>query len=308
MSNLKERKFLIFAPSYQELSGGVIALHKLCSILNELGRQSFLYPYSQTHSLKRNKSVKSGFDSLVQKAKLQLKPYKTNPFFETPVISNIKGIDWDKWVVIYPEVTEGNPLGAKNIVRWLLHNPGFHYDYFSYLRGELYFRFNSGISDFDSPGSCTSTSFLKVIHYPLEHYNEHNVATVRSGTAYSIRKGKGKPLLHSLKDSILIDEKPHKEVSEIFKRVKRFISYDSLSAYSIFAALCGCESVVVPDDGVSKEQWYPDHRDRYGISYGFADIEEANMSRSLLRDHILGEQAKCREDVKGALKEIDAYF
>ncbi len=303
-----KKKFLIFAPSFQENSGGVIALHKLCSILNQLGRQSFLYPYSQIHIPKKSKFVIHGFHSVVKSIKSKTKAYKTHPHFKTPVIFSTSGLNWDEWIVIYPEVTEGNPLGARNIVRWLLHNPGFHYGNFSYGQGELYFRFNSAISDFDYSGSFTSNTFLKVIHYPLEYYNELNVSSVRSGTAYSIRKGKGKPLEHSLTESVLIDEKSHEEVSRIFKKVKRFISYDTLSAYSIFAALCGCESVVVPDIGVSKQQWYPDFRDRYGISYGFSDIEEGNKSRRLLRDRILCEQKSSSENVKRALKEIDAYF
>jgi hypothetical protein len=302
------KKILIFSPSYQENSGGVVVLHKLCSILNKMGYQSSLHPFFESYILHKRNYVNCAVSFMVESIKSIMKDYKTNPFFETPVIYSTKDINWDEWVVIYPETVQGNPLGAKNIVRWLLHNPGYHTDNFFYGKGELYFKFNSAISDFDYPGSCTSNVSLKVIHYPFEFYNTQGVSPERSGTAYCIRKGKGKRILHDLQDSILIDEKSHKEVADIFKKVDTFISYDTLTAYSIFAALCGCESVVIPDDGVSIDQWYPDYRDRYGISYGFSNIEEASSTRHLVKPRIMAEHEISIKNVQAALVEIDAFF
>jgi hypothetical protein len=37
--------------------------------------------------------------------------------------------------------------------------------------------------------------------------------------------------------------------------VETFISYDTYTAYSLFAVLCECESVVIPDEGVSEEAY-----------------------------------------------------
>ena len=313
-----KKKVLIFAQTYDEKSGGIVVLHKLCSILTELGYQSFLFPAFESYIMHKNNYADSVLSFAISRMKFAIKGYKTNPILETPVIYSTKDINWDEWVVVYPEVTLGNPLGAKNVIRWLLHNPGFNSQHILYGKGELYFRFNSAISDFNFPGSTTSSSYLKVIHYPLELYNTEGVSSERSGTAYCIRKGGGsygyqsaekeKHLQHDLENSILIDGMSHNEVSEIFKKVKRFISYDTLTAYSIFAALCGCESVVIPDKGVSIDQWYPDYRDRYGISYGFTNIEEASSTRHLVKPRVMAEQEISIKNVQAALVEIDAFF
>jgi len=303
-----KKKILIISPRYQENSGGVVVLHKLCSILNQLGYESFLHPYFQSYHLHKGNFKNSMISFLDRRIKYPLKGYKTNPIFETPVIYTTEGIDWDDWVIVYPEIVMGNPLGAKNIVRWLLHNPGYHHGKVLYGQKELYFKFSSGITDFYYPGSLTSDTNLKVIHYPLEFYNTQEVSSQRSGTAYCIRKGKGKAIQHNLQNSILIDEKSHKEVSEIFKKVKTFISYDTLSAYSVFAVLCGCESIVVPDPGVSMEEWYPDPQDRYGISYGFSNLEEAAATKHLVEPRVIKEHEKSIEIVSKAFKKVDSYF
>ena len=100
----------------------------------------------------------------------------------------------------------------------------------------------------------------------------------------------------------------HPEIAGIFKRVKTFISYDTYTAYSRFAVLCGCESVVVPDEGVTKEQWRPNPADRYGVAYGFSDIEAASRTAHLMKEHTLFEERISSENVKNAVIEINDFF
>jgi hypothetical protein len=132
----------------------------------------------------------------------------------------------------------------------------------------------------------------------------------RKGTAYCLRKGKDKELVHDLMDSVLIDGKSHAEIAKIFKSVDRFISYDTLTAYSRFAALCGCTSIVVPDSGVSIDDWYPNDKDRCGISYGFnhESILEANATRHLVSSQIQDEELQCSNDITRFLKNVDNHF
>jgi len=300
------KKFLIFTPSYNENSGGAVVLHKLCHVLNELGYESYVKPYSYSYEVKKNNWMRFIWRLLKWSLLTSIRDFKTNPVFSTPVFKgNTVG---DDWIVIYPEVVFGNPLDAKNVVRWLLHQPGFHEGHYFYGKNELYFKFNSGIDDFHFHGSVTSSNELKVIHYPLEHYNLDGVAQKRAGTAYCLRKGRNKKILHDTTDSILIDGKSHAEVARIFKKVKRFISYDTYTAYSIFAVLCGCQSVVIPDDGVSIDEWYPNETDRYGIAYGFQNIEEASKTACLVREHVRREEGKVKANVAGFAEEAIRYF
>lgn len=307
----KKFKFLIMSPSYSEINGGVVVLHKLCHILNELGEDAYLYPYRDNYIVNSNSILRTTYSAMKNYVKIRTARYKLNPSLNTPILDRIPtDIDTNNWVVVYPEVVLGNPLGAKNVVRWLLHQPGFHNGSIMYGQGELYFKFNSAIHDFHLQGSTTSDIDLKVIHYPLEHYNQDNISNTRSGTAYCMRKGRGKPIVHDLNDSVLIDGLSHAETAKIFKSVKQFISYDTLTAYSIFAVLCGCESVVIPDEGVSKEQWYPNEEDRFGIAYGLTEEERTNarITSPLVIDRVTEQTQKSIHDVYKFTEEVNGFF
>jgi hypothetical protein len=52
-----KKKILIFAPYYDDRGGGPVVLHKLCSILNQIGYQSFLHPYFESYILNKGTFV-----------------------------------------------------------------------------------------------------------------------------------------------------------------------------------------------------------------------------------------------------------
>ena len=89
-----------------------------------------------------------------------------------------------------------------------------------------------------------------------------------------------------------------------------FISYDSLTAYSRFAVLSGCVSIVIPDQGVSADEWYPNTKDRWGIAYGLSDeaIAWAERTRHLVGGRIQEEEDGCQQDLTRFLKDVDDYF
>jgi hypothetical protein len=303
------QKFIIFSPAYNEKSGGIVVLHKLCHILNELGHEAKIFPHREQFIIDKSIFFKVFKTFLRFEVRSLLTSFKTNDKLNTPVITSkeLPVID-DYTVVIYSELVLGNPLKAKNVVRWLLHQPGFHTGQVMYNPGELLFKFNSAIDEFNYPGSKTSKVELKVIHYPIEHYNLENIDLPRKGSSYCLRKGKNKKIVHNLKDSVLIDKLSHSEVAIALKKSKQFISYDTYTAYSIFAVLCGCDSIVVPNEGESEEQWYPNETDRYGIAYGFDNIEKARITAHLVKEHIIKEEKKSFRNVECAVIEINKYF
>ncbi|MOA25640.1 hypothetical protein D3C78_1463790 [compost metagenome] len=130
----------------------------------------------------------------------------------------------------------------------------------------------------------------------------------RNGVAYCIRKGKGKLERHPMGQGFVIDGKNHDEVSRILKSVKTLISYDVATAYSWFAVLCGAESIVIPDHGVSKEQWRPDPQSRYGIAYGFDDWREANKTAHLLKGYIESLESNGVESVRSFVHQVNLFF
>lgn len=300
------KKFILFAPGYDENIGGVIVLHKLCDLLNKLGYESYLYPCFRNLEISR-KNLYLPMARLAKEFILGLFPYATNKGFNTPLYN---GFVSDEFVVVYPENVFGNPLNAKNVVRWLLHRPGYNTGSVYYGQGELYFDFNDFAKDFKYAGSVKSKLPLTITHFPLEIYNLEGALPrgQRVGVAYCIRKGRDKLIQYPKGEGVVIDGKSHGEVSKIFKKVKTFISYDAYTAYSAFAAICGADSVVIPEPGVDKYEWHPEDEARYGVAYGLDDISDARATAELLRDRFLNKEADNLYLASCFAKEASSFF
>lgn len=301
---------MIYAPGYDSKNGGVVVLHRLVHLINtETEHQAVLVPESYD-LVEKSKGILRSFNQKVKHQK-KVHLYTTKPSWDTPIVTHPTSQEIEQSVVIYPEIVKGNPLLASKVVRWLLHQPGHFSGEIGYGKNELIFKFNSAIKDFTVQDSKTSNNELKVIYYPIDLYNSDGAfpENERTLTCHAIRKGKHKPTVHP-EDSILIDSLSHDEVAKLFKQAKRFICYDNYTAYSIFATLCGCTSIVVPDEGVSLEQWYPKQSDRYGISYGFDDeqLEWCRQTSHLVKEHINREHLRSIECVKSCLLEVEEYF
>mgnify|MGYP001279852086 CR=1 FL=1 len=297
-------KFIIVAPEYSENSGGIIALHKLCHCINLLGGEAYLHPYVTEHQL----SLKGLRRWIRERLRLKFSKYKTNPSFITPVVRRVKDISSHEIVVVYPEIVSGNPLGCVNRVRWFLHHPGYHTRCVNYLPGELYFSYGVFGKDFSINDSKKSSLILEVSHLFTEYYNVHSAGSKRDGSAYCIRKGKGRPITHKLDDSVLIDGKSHFEISEIFKKSKYFISYDLYTAYTWFAILCGCVPIVIPDEKLAKNEWYSDPISSLGIAYGYDEVEVAISESEKAIENILKKEEKTLSNVALFLSEVSIFF
>lgn len=308
-----QRKIAIYTPSYSNTTGGVIALHKLCDILNRHGVQACLVPFAPSEFPDPRSAIRiflSNTLSALRGSRRSRLNFSTNPAYETPVVplDKIPRLN-EEWIAIYPEVICGNPLFAYHVVRWFLHEPGFLSGRTDYGSGELYFRFREDRSaDFTQEGSMLASRILTANDYPLHLYNCSDAPERRSGTAYCIRKGKHKPICHDLSNSILIDGKGHDEVARIFKSVTRFISYDTNTAYLKLAALCGCDVIVIPDPGVTEEQWKPNPARRYGVAYGFDRIEWARSTAHLVSQVIHQEMTAQDENVLACVVDMNRYF
>jgi len=310
-NSLRYKKFIIFAGSYSEDSGGTVVLHHLCHLLNEIGYEAYLYPAFKTTFIHQEKWLKPILSILYASFKSRyLRTFKILQDNNTPVfiIKKNNYID-DEFIVIYAEGVAGNPLKAKNVVRWLLQKPGYNYKGTFFGNSELIFSYNPVYLDnFNLPFSKLAKTrlFTPLVH--LKYYTETAGLkhVQRSGVAYCIRKGRGKTFIHN-DDAILIDDLSHTETAEIFRSVKTFISYDSMSAYSEFASICGADSIVIPDSGVAIDDWLPENL-RYGISYGFNNVDWARKTRPLLINRINNDISAKNQIIHDFVNEINEYF
>jgi hypothetical protein len=287
---MTRRKFIIFAYPFDETSGGAIALHLLCRRLNEIGETALLWDSARPSPGEgwRARAVYRRLRYALRNAR--------RPFANAFGCPMARAADLPGAILVYPEVVEGNPLGGAHVVRWLLHRPGFHTGQAVFGPDDLFFFYQEAFNDprynKDRCNRLTLTSVNEV--YRCRNSGE------RSGSAYLLRKGKGRPLVHDPADAILVDALSHAEKAEVFNQVRILYSYDLYTLYSIYAALCGCISVVVPQPGLPKEKWIPDERDRYGMAYGEEEIDWAIATR----DKLVARLASVEAEQEGMLRSF----
>ena len=252
-------------PEFNLNDGGTVVEYLLANTLEQLGQNVRIYPSSGKHS--------------------------SNPIFKK-FYNNDFPID-DNAVVIYCEGTQGNPLNAKYVVRWMLSKLGQNvpYDWVdTWGKNELVYYFNSEDKIAKSPEKLGNIYKLLNIIFINPQAVNHNLPS-RQGSCYTIRKsllihGKKKSVVHPPNSFEITRSHTQSDYITIFNKHKYFISYDSLTFLSVIASLCGCISIVIKVDGLSKEDWLnttavaeylkeTDEKILYGIAYGADDIKNA---------------------------------
>lgn len=296
------RTFIIYANSFDENSGGALVLHRLCDLLNRSDVKAFLWP--SMHGLFDPWRPLNSLHRLRMQRRWHRKhgEYKTFPQFLTPIATPE---DIENAIVIYPEVVDGNPLRAKHVVRWLLHKPGHHTGRINYGRNDKFFFFQDAFND---PSlNPDSGNLLRTVFVRDDIYHQTNFGP-REGVCHILRKGAHRPMAHDAVRSILIDGLSHREAAEVFNRVQTCISYDPYTMYSQFAALCGCDSIVLPEDGMTLDSWYPDKRDRYGVALGWDNLDAARRSAPLLLAHLKQQEQAANQSVHQFIEKCRSYF
>ena len=297
----ENHRYVIYAPNYDENIGGAIVLHRLCDLLNRHGVKSCIYPMGT--NLNKSKYLRSLDNFRVgPMGGFYKEKYKRCEKFNTPLCYFI---DSKNDVVVYPEIVSGNPLGVTKVVRWLLHKPGYFTGEQQYGKNDLVFFFQKAF--LIKNGLKNIGGELRVMYMQSAYKNNENPD--RKGACYIIRKGAGRELVHNPKNSILIDGRTHKEIAEIFNKTEKCISYDMYTMYSRYAAACGCLSIVVPDPAISKLQWRPEEELRWGVAYGFDDIEWAKSTQDKVLPALEHqEQSANKESIENFIEKCEKYF
>ncbi len=265
--------YLIHAPAWNPDSGGAIFMHQLVHALRQLGEDATIWPWYRDPQ----PGLLTGVRSLIRKPSLLLGYGKRflNPDLDTP-IAHFTDLRPDS-IVVYPEIRLGNPMAARSVVRWLLYRPGLLHPY-RFGPGEMFFRAGEMA---DIPELTGGAPELQLWSRHKAYRNLNNPD--RTGACYLVRKGHEKPRIPETANAICIDGKSHEEIAAIFNGCRSFYSYDEASLYSQFAALCGCESVIVPGLFASREQWVAQHEiGRFGVAYGLDDIDHARTTMHLV--------------------------
>jgi hypothetical protein len=286
-------QYLVFAPPFNPDSGGSIFLHELVHALNQLGASAAIWPMNQApypNLLAMLRAYLRKPSLLWRAPEFAVDPDRTTP------ITRSRAARHDA-IVVYPEITLGNPLGARKVVRWLLYRPGLR-DPYRFGPDEMFFRAGE-MSDLPELTGGAPDLFVWRIN-PI--YRDEG-RTDRKGACFIVRKGEGKPMIPETKDAIQIDGMSHAEIADIFNRCETFYSYDEATFYSQYAAICGCTSVVIPGLYASRAEWVKHHPPgRYGIAYGLDDLEHARATRHLAMDSLKEQEAAGMETVRNFIR------
>ena len=280
--------------------GGTIALAELCRSLRKLGCDArlLMVPY-----FPNNIVDKSGYKRFIIKYQLiSLYNYllykltgkeRIHPFGDRYFFSLVNGcklqfhpfFNKKRHVVIYPEVVFGNPLDANHVVRWLLYTTKYKNVPDAYSDTDLFIAYREIFSDTDL------NPHHYIIHqasFNLDIYKQYNYG-VRKGNCYIIRKGRNRPDLPECFDGPIVDILPEKEKVKIFNECNYCYCYDTQTAYTSIAAICGCIPIVVLEQGMTRKD-YRKGQDKpgYGIAYGDSkeELEWAISTRGKLRESL----------------------
>ncbi len=242
-------------------------MHELVHALNTLGEEAYLWPMAPVYKRGRFRGPLYRLLSWFSPA-----PYPVNPDLNTPLAAkaDLRAPDV---VIVYPEIVLGNPVGIKNVVRWLLYKPGDQHPY-KFTDNEMFFRVFEKADLPEITGGAPDLYLYKV-NRTYRNENRPN----RKGACYIVRKGHRKPRIPQTEDAttINIEGLTHAEVNDVFNRCETFYSYDEATMYSQFAVVSGCKSVVVPGEHESRKDWARvNELGQYGIAYGLTPSERSH--------------------------------
>lgn len=270
--------FVVISPEFNANSGGIIALHKLADKLCKFGEIAYI----------NVPTLKSSSAKFIEK-------------------NDLSTLDLNQTMVIYPEIISGNPLNAKYVTRWLLNTPGLIAGDGKYSENDLIYKY---WQYFNAPDETKVKGELRCLDLKLDVFINNN--SPRIGECFLIKKGyKTKRVLnkhsyHSLNlDAFISDE----YLVNVFNEKLMFVSYDTMTYHSIQAALCGCISIVIPDENISKEEWIQKAPiNKYGIAYGLNDIAWAKQTMHLVKGHLESLEQECDQLIKNYIHDCYTHI
>jgi hypothetical protein len=268
--------FIIWAPPYGNDSGGKLALHKLAKMIADEGERVII---TSSTTMPNSKA---------EVCELQVCP----------------NFDPETTMIIYPEIISGNPYNGKYVTRWLLYTVASSIEE-TWAETDLYYQYweyFKSLNDSRVRGTLTTLDLKTDVFY--------DKGFARHGESFIIKKGQHKKLDQHVPNSINIDFYLNDEyLVQLFNECERFISYDSMCYHSIQAALCGCTSIIIPDEGVTREEFFKKAPiNQYGVAYGFDDIERAKQTQPLLRKYLLELEQTSISQVKDFIKDCYAHM
>jgi hypothetical protein len=134
--------------------------------------------------------------------------------------------------------------------------------------------------------------YMPMLNIDFDIFKNYNLP--RSGRCYLIKGEEyisGQPLYHNSSDTNLDNywsygENKMEYLAEMFNKHEIFFTYNTQTFIANLAALCGCISVVLPHPKTSREKIHKFPQNKYGVAYGFEDIQHSIDTLPLVKENL----------------------
>ncbi|MDD1974996.1 glycosyltransferase [Pseudomonas tussilaginis] len=260
----RPQPYYLHAPDYRRSSAGIRVMHMLCDALNRSGQEAYVT------------------------AKV-LNPELMTPRLTDEVVAQHQSQGLEP-IMVYPEITDGNPLQGNTVVRYLLNQPGF-------IRGKGVYEEDDVLFSYTKPLLQPGMEDDRVLYLPGPDLRvfcppSDPAKRIPGKVCYYQGRAGQAPVDKSLlpPDAIEITSRwpqTWEDLADLFQQCEYFYCTEA-SALAGEAALCGCLGVVMPN------RWAPLKLEStaYGVAWGTdpVELERARSTNHLLRERLLKAQ------------------
>lgn len=294
------KKIIIY--NHWRYYGGTLVLSALCKTLRDLGydaRVIFINPsfFGGCRYLGKQlvKIYYTLFKRYLKHLFNKLSILRIDEVIPQTVVTTMEGVKIQynpfflrkRSIVVYPEFVYGNPLFAKNVVRWFLYHNRFVSEKNAFGETDLFIAFREIFNDLElNP----ENNVVTVNYFDNKLYRQYNF-NERAGICYILRKGRNRKDIPSSFDGPCFDDNMSQEdLVKIFNEHKYCYSYDTQTFYNSIAAVCGCIPIVMlePDKTIDDYLSEEERSKHYGVAYGNTpdQIEYAIKTRGQLLESL----------------------
>ncbi len=290
--------YYIHTPAYRSNSAGVKALYLLCHFLNSRGCKSYIMP-------DKGGICHKEFDDLYYSLNRPILDLETFEFHQN---NNYNPI------IIYSDTVDGNPLGARNVVRYMMNYNNLFGDY---KKGdnELVMAYSKQIAQSlgldDSKVLFIPTSNTDIF-YPPEINIKREGSCVYLGKYQDFHKGKQleitkkSKVITRIKGSITPTQ-----IADLLRKSELLYLYEN-SAIGTEAVLCGCPVVFIPNKFLKENEVHLS-RNELGIDGYAFNVDEKSIQRAketvyLGRKNYLDSYGIFQKQLDGFINMTQSYF
>ena len=248
--------YVIVAPPYVSSSAGIHGMYRWCDELNRCGFLSYIV----------------GSD-------------RTAPAMNAPLIgwSDAKNLCKQGFIAIYLETVTGNPLHARNVVRWVANRPGLLGGEEVYDESELVFYHAEQYVPYIR-NRIAGKFYIPTIDESLFFCKDGDLSE-RNLECFYVGKSKWKDGFFDRSNvfEITRDMPPKKELGKLLRASRVLYNFDNSTILTYEAILCGCPVVIIPDGTQTREDYERSELGMDGIAWGPEELDRVKVNVPGLR-------------------------